>query len=119
MAVFVPTPSVDDTRTGWRKPAGMATAAPNPPSPPRTSGRRVRSTAARISSTARSPAPTSTPAAAYAARGLATRGHDLLERELARCRVVRDRVRVLPVEAGEAEPVVRQVEGGEHAADGE
>ena len=45
-------------------PAGIATADPNPPRPPSTSGRRVDATEARISSTARSPAATSTPARA-------------------------------------------------------
>ncbi len=61
IAVFVPTPSVDDTMTGSRTPSGIVNADPNPPRPPRTSGRRVDSTAARISDTARSPAVTSTP----------------------------------------------------------
>ena len=32
IAVFVPTPSVDDTRIGSRMPAGSPTSAPNPPS---------------------------------------------------------------------------------------
>ena len=64
IAVFVPTPSVDETITGSRYPAGIATADPNPPRPPRTSGRRVDATDARMSSTARSPAATSTPARA-------------------------------------------------------
>ena len=64
MAVFVPTPSVALTRIGSRIPDGMATAPANPPSPPRTSGRRVDSTAPRIRSTVRSPAATSTPALA-------------------------------------------------------
>ena len=41
---------------------GSRSTPPNPPSPPTTSGRRVEATAARISSTARSPASTSTPA---------------------------------------------------------
>ena len=61
IAVLVPTPSVDDTITGSRYPGGIATADPKPPSPPSTSGRRVLATDARISSTARSPASTSTP----------------------------------------------------------
>ena len=68
IAVFVPTPSVDDTMTGSRNPGGIATAEPNPPRPPRTSGRRVDATDALMSSTARSPAATSTPERAYAAR---------------------------------------------------
>ena len=41
----------------------------------------------------------------------------LLEHELAARRVVRDGLRVVAVEAGEAEPLVRQVERGEDAAD--
>src|SRR5215210_4032312 len=101
MAVFVPTPSVELTRTGSRNPAGTATAAAKPPRPLSTSGRRVESTADRISSTARSPAATSTPAARYAAR-LANGDRLLLEDELAARDVVRDRLRVLAVEAGEA-----------------
>ena len=64
IAVFVPTPSVDETMTGSRMPSGIVNVDPKPPMPPRTSGRRVDSTAARISSTARSPAATSTPARA-------------------------------------------------------
>ena len=42
IAVLVPTPSVDETMTGSRMPGGIATADPNPPRPPITSGRRVR-----------------------------------------------------------------------------
>src|SRR5687767_13190111 len=90
----------------------MAKAPPNPPRPPTTSGRRVDPTASRMRSTARSPAATSTPERAYASR---TAGNGLLEDELARCRVVRDGLRVAAVEAREAEPLVRQVERGEHA----
>ena len=61
IAVLVPTPSVEDTITGSRYPSGIVIADPNPPRPPSTSGRRVDSTEARISATARSPAATSTP----------------------------------------------------------
>ena len=61
IAVFVPTPSVELTRTGSRIPGGRAIAEAKPPSPPITSGRRVASTEARINSTARSPASMSTP----------------------------------------------------------
>ena len=41
----------------------------------------------------------------------------LLEHELAARGVVRDRIRVVAVEAGEAEPLVGQLERGQHAAD--
>jgi hypothetical protein len=62
-SVFVPTPSVAATRIGSAIPAGTATAAPNPPRPPMTRANPwVASTAARIRSTATSPAATSTPA---------------------------------------------------------
>src|SRR3954454_24473303 len=89
--------------------------------PPRTSGRRVDSTAARIRSTARSPAATSTPERLYALRGSATdeKRLALFEHELALRRVIRNRFRVVAVEARETELLVRQVEGGEHAADRE
>ena len=66
MATFVPTPSVEVASTGWAYPFN-AEASKNPakpPSPPSTSGRRVRATDAFMSSTARSPASMSTPAAA-------------------------------------------------------
>src|SRR5439155_21040738 len=43
----------------------------------------------------------------------------LFEDELARRGVVWDRLWIVAVEAGEAEPVVRKVEGGEDAADRE
>src|SRR6476469_5155926 len=97
----------------------MVTAEPKPPKPLKTSGLLVASTAARIRSTARSPAATSTPAAVYAGRVSATARDEriLLEQELSRRDVVRDRLRIAPVEAGEAEPVVRQVQRGEDAAD--
>src|SRR5215210_3070337 len=89
-----------------------------------TSGRRVDSTASRISSTARSPASTSTPDAVYAMRvGMprdsATGRNGLLEDELSLVGVVRDRFGVAPVEAGEAEAVVGQLEGGKDALDRE
>ena len=45
--------------------------------------------------------------------------HRLFEDELAARGVVRDGLRVVAVEAGEAEPLVRQVERGEDAADRE
>ena len=63
-ATLVPTPSVDVARTGRRIPASAeASNIPaNPPSPPSTSGRVARRTDAFISSTALSPASTSTPA---------------------------------------------------------
>src|ERR1035437_2247678 len=68
IAVFVPTPSVELTRTGLRIPDGRAIAEANPPSPPMTSGRRVAAIEARISSTARSPASISTPELRYASQ---------------------------------------------------
>src|SRR5664279_3262912 len=66
-ALFVPTPSVEVARSGRRYPSrALASNSPaKPPIPPITSGPWVRATAAFISSTARSPASTSTPAAAY------------------------------------------------------
>src|SRR3990170_2493773 len=99
----------------------MENAPPKPPSPPTDSGRRVESTCARMSSTARSPASTSTPARRYAERDSATfsSAHRLFQDELAARRVIRHWLRVVAVEAGEAEPLVRQVERGEHAADRE
>src|SRR5450759_3354441 len=48
----------------------------------------------------------------------ATGPDDLLQDELAARGVVRHGLRVLAIETGEAEPVVRQVERGENAADG-
>src|SRR3712207_2837300 len=91
-----------------------------------TSGRRVDSTASRMSSTARSPASTSTPDAVYASRVVgavpvssATRRDRLFQHELAPRDVVRDGLGVVAVEAGEAEAVVRQVERSEDAPDGE
>src|SRR5262245_14778553 len=78
-------------------------------------------------STARSPAATSTPDATYAVRSAsplppcpgasATGRHRFLEDELAAGRVVRHGLRVVPVEAGEAEPFVRQLEGLQDPAD--
>jgi len=49
-------------------------------------------------------------------RGL---GHVLLEHEFSARGVVRDRLRVLAVEAGEAEAFVGQIEGAQDAADRE
>src|SRR4051812_24935200 len=90
----------------------------NPPRPPTTSGRRVLSTAPRISSTARSPASTSTPAAAYVPRDVSGTGRDrLFEEELPGRRVVWHGFRVAAVEARETEPVVRQLQRVEDAAD--
>ena len=67
IATLVPTPSVDVASTGLVIPArAEASNIPaKPPSPPITSGRVARRTEAFISSTARSPASTSTPADAY------------------------------------------------------
>src|ERR1035437_9390775 len=120
IAVFVPTPSVELTRTGSRRPAGRAIAEANPPSPPITSGRRVAATAPRIRSTARSPASISTPELRYASQAppclapgaapwlsllsLLSWASDMrlvLQNELVAGRVVRDRNRIPPVEAGE------------------
>ena len=93
-------------------------APPKPPSPSTLSGRRVESTWARMRSTARSPASTSTPALRYAdLSATATEHRRLLEDELAARGVIRDRLRVVAVEAGEAEPVVWQVQGRQHAPD--
>ena len=65
---------------------------------------------ARPRGTASRPARALRPAAISATTGL-------LEHELAAGRVVRHGLRVVAVEAGEAEPLVRQLERGEHAAD--
>src|SRR5450759_3212715 len=123
MAVFVPTPSVELTRTGSRIPGGRAIAEANPPSPPITSGRRVAATEARISSTARSPASISTPELRYASQAppclapgaapwlswlsWASDMRLVLQNELVARGVVRDRDRILPVKTGKAEAVVR------------
>src|ERR1035437_6229097 len=145
IAVFVPTPSVELTRTGSRMPGGRAIAEANPPSPPMTSGRRVAATEARISSTARSPASISTPELRYASQappclapgtaplrprpslmklasghgpGLAQRhrlSDGVLQNELVAGRVVRDRDRILPVKTGEAEAVIWQIQPLQHA----
>src|SRR5450759_2839206 len=125
-AVFVPTPSVELTRTGSRMPGGRAIAEANPPSPPMTSGRRVAATEARISSTARSPASISTPELRYASQAppclapgaspwlsllfLLSWASDMrlvLQNKLVAGGVVRDRDRILPVKTGKAEAVVR------------
>src|SRR5215211_737182 len=68
MATLVPTPSVEVANTGWLSWASaLASNRPaKPPMPPITSGRRLLATHCFISSTARSPASMSTPAAAYA-----------------------------------------------------
>jgi hypothetical protein len=65
-AIFVPTPSVDVASSGRRydRSALASNRAAKPPRSPTTSGRLARATEARISSTARSPASMSTPAAA-------------------------------------------------------
>src|SRR5450759_1442830 len=107
-------------------------APAKPPRPPTPSGRRVEATASRIRATARSPASTSTPAARYPSRRAAARipegtppppsamGTDaFLEDELAAGGVVWDGLGIPAVEAGEAEPVVRQVERREDAANRE
>ena len=61
---LVPTPSVDDTRTGSAYFAGSKrNSPPNPPMSPITSGRKVERTSALMASTAASPAPIETPAA--------------------------------------------------------
>ena len=67
MATLVPTPSVLVASTGRAiRAIALASNMPaNPPSPPSTSGRVARRTLAFISSTALSPASTSTPASAY------------------------------------------------------
>src|SRR5690349_17901312 len=67
MATLVPTPSVEAASTGRvirvRRDASNRPA--KPPRPPSTSGRRVRRIESFMSSTALSPASTSTPAPAY------------------------------------------------------
>src|SRR5687767_10633056 len=74
-----------------------------------------------MSSTARSPASTSTPDSRYAERGSGTvgRAHWFLEDELAARGVIWDGFGVVAVEAGEAEPLVRQVQRGQDATNGE
>ena len=66
MTTLVPTPSVEVASSGRRIPVSLETSnsPANPPMPPMTSGPAVLATAAFISSTARSPAAISTPAAA-------------------------------------------------------
>ncbi len=65
-ATLVPTPSVLVASSGRRMPcsAEASNSPAKPPMPPSTCGPWVAATAAFISSTARSPASTSTPAAA-------------------------------------------------------
>src|SRR5688572_11309962 len=62
---LLPTPSVDETSTGSRYPAGTRTNPANPPMPPRTSGRWVDFARGTIRRTASSPASMSTPASRY------------------------------------------------------
>src|SRR4029078_7443909 len=102
----------------------MESAPPTPPSPPTTSGRRVESTCPRMSSTARSPASTSTPAWRYAERPRAPPAGSVtgprqrvFEDALAHLPVVRDGLRIVAVETREAEPLVGQVERREDATD--
>ena len=88
MATLVPTPSVEVARTG--RVIVVSRLASNrpakPPRSPRTSGRRVRRTDSFISSTARSPASTSTPAPAYVMGVWLTHGPSgRLHREGRRC----------------------------------
>ena len=66
MATLVPTPSVEVASTGRviRARALASNMPAKPPRPPSTSGRVARRTEAFISSTALSPASTSTPAEA-------------------------------------------------------
>ena len=66
MATLVPTPSVEVASSGRRYAlSALASNSPaKPPMPPTTSGREALATQAFISSTARSPASMSTPAAA-------------------------------------------------------
>src|SRR4051812_41109140 len=101
-------------------------APANPPIEPTTSGRCVDSTAERMSSTARSPAATSTPARTYASRGAepfeaasAMRREWLFEHELPARGVVRHGLGVAPIEAGEAEPLIGQLERAQDALDRE
>ncbi len=61
ISILVPTPSVPATSTGSLK-GGMRIAPPKPPRPPRTSGFCVLFSRCFMSSTARLPASTSTPA---------------------------------------------------------
>src|SRR5438034_2485794 len=58
---LVPTPSVDDTRTGSRNFDGTLTKLAKPPMPPMTSGRFVARASGAIRRTASSPASMSTP----------------------------------------------------------
>src|SRR4030095_11433126 len=62
---FVPTPSVDDTSTGAREPAGILTKLAKPPTPPSTSARFVAWASGVIRRTAASPASMSTPDSRY------------------------------------------------------
>src|SRR5437899_2118598 len=62
---LLPTPSVDETSTGWRNFGGILTKAAKAPMPPSTSGRDVVRASGTIRRTASSPASMSTPAALY------------------------------------------------------
>src|SRR5690348_18436075 len=77
-----------------------------------------------MSATAVAPASTSTPACRYAVRRAvslptATRQRGLLQDELAPFDVVGHGLGIVAIEAGEAEPLVGQIQGGEDAADRE
>src|SRR6188768_4219671 len=66
ISALVPTPSVDDTSTGWRyRWLAKANSPPNPPMSPMTSGRNVERTLSLMRCTASSPASMLTPAASY------------------------------------------------------
>src|SRR2546426_4682017 len=62
---LLPTPSVDETSTGWRNFGGIFTKAAKAPMPPSTSGRDVARASGAIRRPASSPASMSTPAARY------------------------------------------------------
>src|SRR3954470_6588954 len=65
-SALVPTPSVDETRTGFLNRCwGKANSPPKPPMSPMTSGRYVERTSSLMASTASSPAVMSTPASLY------------------------------------------------------
>ncbi len=72
IATFVPTPSVLVASRGrvYARSAEASKSPAKPPTPPRTSGPCVRRTADFMSSTARSPAAVSTPAAVYGFTGV-------------------------------------------------
>src|SRR5205809_4969127 len=62
---LLPTPSVDETSTGWRNFGGIFTKAAKAPMPPSTSGRKVAFASGAMRRTASSPASMSTPASRY------------------------------------------------------